>query len=304
MTKPDAAGAKSLEEILASIRKSLAEQTAGQPNPPAPAVAAKPTAPTQGAHGSSAASVSDAASLLSGKLAGALQASPANGPAFDDDLERLLAPETGKAAIAPEQPGGPAPGPAASEAGGDPWWVLTQPPQSAPAGEGKANGAAHARSEPAAEEEVKLSRPEVLRASLPPLFVAETRETSAALSAAASALPAGEASGAQAKAPGPNPRSSPTEDGAGRRVGLGPHLSGAPHPAPGIGQEAAAATGHAATAVRPGAPSPGALERTIAELLEPVIRNWLDTNLPRLVEKVVREEVVKAIAAERGAPKV
>ena len=46
------------------------------------------------------------------------------------------------------------------------------------------------------------------------------------------------------------------------------------------------------------------LEQVVGELLEPVIRQWLETNLPRLVEKVVREEVARAIAAERGAPKV
>jgi cell pole-organizing protein PopZ len=41
----------------------------------------------------------------------------------------------------------------------------------------------------------------------------------------------------------------------------------------------------------------------IAELLEPVIRHWLDNNLPRMVEKVVREEVARSLAAERAAPK-
>ena len=37
----------------------------------------------------------------------------------------------------------------------------------------------------------------------------------------------------------------------------------------------------------------------VAELLEPVIRQWLDSNLPRLIEKAVREEVARAVAAER-----
>jgi cell pole-organizing protein PopZ len=32
-----------------------------------------------------------------------------------------------------------------------------------------------------------------------------------------------------------------------------------------------------------------------------VIRHWLDTNLPHMVEKVVREEVARAIAAERAS---
>ena len=40
-------------------------------------------------------------------------------------------------------------------------------------------------------------------------------------------------------------------------------------------------------------------EQVVGELLEPVIRQWLDSNLPRLVEKAVREEVARAMAAER-----
>jgi cell pole-organizing protein PopZ len=45
------------------------------------------------------------------------------------------------------------------------------------------------------------------------------------------------------------------------------------------------------------------LEHVIGELLEPVMRHWLETNLPRMVEKVVRDEVARALAAERRAPK-
>jgi cell pole-organizing protein PopZ len=45
------------------------------------------------------------------------------------------------------------------------------------------------------------------------------------------------------------------------------------------------------------------LEQVVGELLEPVIRHWLENNLPRMVEKVVREEVARAIAADRVAPK-
>ena len=47
-----------------------------------------------------------------------------------------------------------------------------------------------------------------------------------------------------------------------------------------------------------------ALEQVVAGLLEPVIRQWLQSNLPRLIEKAVREEVVRALAAERDAAKV
>lgn len=45
------------------------------------------------------------------------------------------------------------------------------------------------------------------------------------------------------------------------------------------------------------------LEDMIAQLLEPVLVRWLDTNLPRLIEKTVREEVARALKADRGGPK-
>ena len=41
----------------------------------------------------------------------------------------------------------------------------------------------------------------------------------------------------------------------------------------------------------------------VAELLEPVIRQWLNNNLPRLIEKAVREEVARVVAAEREVKK-
>jgi hypothetical protein len=63
----------------------------------------------------------------------------------------------------------------------------------------------------------------------------------------------------------------------------------------------------AATKPAPAPEAPAAartLEQVIGELLEPVIRQWLEANLPRMVGDVVREEVARAMAAERNAPKV
>src|SRR5581483_3790872 len=81
------------------------------------------------------------------------------------------------------------------------------------------------------------------------------------------------------------------EDEAGREA----KPNGAAAPQDGASVEAAAA---------PAAAPPGrTLEQVVGELLEPVIRHWLESNLPRMVEKVVREEVARAIAAERAAPK-
>jgi cell pole-organizing protein PopZ len=42
------------------------------------------------------------------------------------------------------------------------------------------------------------------------------------------------------------------------------------------------------------------LEHVVGELLEPVIRQWLEANLPRLVEEVVHKEVARAVAAARS----
>ena len=39
-----------------------------------------------------------------------------------------------------------------------------------------------------------------------------------------------------------------------------------------------------------------ALEEMIAQLLEPVLVRWLDTNLPRMIEGVVRTEVDRVLA--------
>src|SRR5262245_16703355 len=154
MNKPDSAGAKSLEEILASIRRSLAEETPDRapeakpaPANPAPQPAAEPAFPGK-----------DAASL-SGTLSGALNRSSANGPALDEDLAALLAPEPQKPAPASAETG-------QSEAGRetkDPLWFLRS---KTPATESKSNGAQ--APSPPLEPEVKLTRPQDLRASLPP----------------------------------------------------------------------------------------------------------------------------------------
>jgi len=129
MSKLDAAGAKSLEEILASIRKTLSgggsDASGGERRAepmPAPATP-EPKAPAS----------ADDDGMLSAKLAGALT-EPANGAALDDDLSELLAPDDKRAA-----PSDVANAAKATKAGGDgkdPLWFLRHPS----AAEGK-NGA-------------------------------------------------------------------------------------------------------------------------------------------------------------------
>ena len=115
--------------------------------------------------------------LLSARLAGALSG-PVNGSALDDDFSELLAPEHKEPA--PSDPASAAKPAEAGSDGKDPLWFLKQP---SAAGESNGTQAPTARTQPgeaapAAADEVKLSRPEVLRASLPPLFgAAEERPT-------------------------------------------------------------------------------------------------------------------------------
>jgi cell pole-organizing protein PopZ len=340
MSKPDPTGAKSLEEILASIRRSLADEGTDRPTEArvAPVKAAqpqpKPPAP--------AAAPANGAGLLPGKLAGALNGAAA-APTLDDDLTELLATEPKKSA-----PAAPANSARPSAAGSgdpkDPLWFLTRL-SAAAAGNAPQGSAARARDAakaPAAAEEVKLSRPETLRASLPPLFsggdkpaptarapadagpahdkadtVSLTEKTQPRVLqpltdvAAATSKAEPEAPVAAPAAKTPAEPASPVAQTLQREAEARPSevvpqapLSLDPAAA---AETAVAPLADSASAANPmpgGAPQPRGLEQMMAELLEPVIRQWLQSNLPRMIEKVVREEAARAIAAEREASKV
>ena len=344
MSKLDATGAKSLEEILASIRKTLSsgdgsDASSGQRSTEPKPVPATPEPKVP------AAAERDDDGQLSARLAGALNG-PLNGAALDDDVAELLAPEQ----KAPAQPGPAAaakPADAASE-GKDALWFLKQPPAGA-------NSAQPGEGAPATAEEVKLSRPEVLRASLPPLFGAEERPP-VFRTASAQPLKTPDSGIPTAKRPPPPP---PGETGTGAASSMltartqprmppeppvdetaeavaetapavrepaparesppasvaetasGPQPVAESRPANGQLGDVAADTAAKKAPTQAQEPAPAAaastartLEQVIGELLEPVIRQWLESNLPRMVQTVVREEVARAIAAERGAPKV
>jgi cell pole-organizing protein PopZ len=354
MSKPEAAGAKSLEEILASIRKSLSGEgrAASKEVKPQPETAASPgkTGEDDG--------------LLSARLAGALNG-PANGAAHDDDFSDLLAPNAKETSPAARS----APRPADARDAMDALWFLRQPAGETENGDGAQPPSTlpQRREEappptapisPPRMEEVKLSRPEVLRASLPPLFGAdgehvpparmpapELREPQAAVGPATTS-PAAKPPHAEPK-PDLNSlltaRTQPvmlrTEDAAESAkaapfVEPDPRLAPASEPvsnakptvetkpingAAVVMPVAATATIEATASpetvtAKPATPASSTaapvppvvrtLEQVIGELLEPVIRQWLDANLPRMVEEVVRKEVARAIAAERNAPKV
>jgi uncharacterized protein len=316
MSKSDASGAQSLEEILAQIKKSVA----GEPGTARAGAA-------QGAGEETGARAADGG--LSQRLAGVLQEAGTSTPTDGDGAELLATEAADKGA--PTDPGKPVD---ARSQRADPLWFLRQPSGAAP------DNSASAQTEPTlpgparVEEEIKLSRPQDLRSSLPPLFgtdneqlpvarlpVADvpiaplipppqvaapeataklvpdnilTAKTQPVLPAAEAGATADQAeldaqpmSGAATIIARPVSATPPSTE-----VDLGAQPQGVATAPPDADQE------HHAAASAPAAADTQArtLEQVIGELLEPVIRQWLEANLPRLVEEVVRKEVVRAIA--------
>jgi cell pole-organizing protein PopZ len=357
MNKPESTGAKSLEEILASIRKSLAEEAADPRastlKPAQPQL--RPLAPEPGPTAPSTTAPGKGAGMLSAKLAGSANGA-ARGPLPDPDLSELLAGEPKKpASPAPAEPSKPAGKSAAEEDAKDkdPLWFLSRLSAAAagspgPSSAARARDAAKAATPPA--EEIKLSRPETLRASFPPLFDAAAepaplvakaerkanadaattptaRTEPRVLTPVAEPAPAKEAQDAmkglgkqEAGAPTPfsfapaalkdgpaPPKASPEPTLAESK----PMLAGLTPSAPPLETKPAADTpaepgrwNPEPAAIAPGEALPTRpLEQMVAELLEPVIRQWLHNNLPRLIEKAVREEVARVVAAEHESRK-
>src|SRR5215831_3931479 len=158
MSKSDASGAQSLEEILAQIKKSVA----GEPG------TAKAGA-AQGAGEEAGARAADGG--LSQRLAGVLREAGTSTPT-DGDEAVLLATEAADKGV-PTDPAKPSD---ARTQRVDPLWFLRQPSGAAP------DKGASAQTEPARpgpariEEEIKLSRPQDLRSSLPPLFGTDSEQ--------------------------------------------------------------------------------------------------------------------------------
>ena len=283
MSKPDPAGG-SLEAILASIRKGLAEQSgeaAAEPERPSatPEPEAKPV--RRG---------------LTERLAGAAPGTP-DIPQGSDDLSDLL---EGPADPAPVSPASTAPSSqATSPATEDPLWFLSrreeQPQPSAgqsALGLDRGTGAA---SQPAAAEP-SLTRPEVLRASMPPFFGSSESATVTpppAEPAAQHATSASSASAAAAPPEAPSPAGSITREVS--RV-AGAETAAPTVSASGSGLNGAAATSSAtdASIASGDAATNRALEAVVLELLKPMLRQWLDENMPRLVAQAISDEAARA----------
>ncbi len=313
MSKPDAAGG-SLENILSSIRKSLSEQSTDALSEAAAVPAnqdhdARPSPRKRG---------------LTQRLAGATaETFPSGGASSSDDLSDLLeeAPQT-NAAPAPEAAPAanvtaPVAAPAAASDEKDPLWFLSrrdepalevEPPSLGPAPEPQ-TAAAKTPAEP------KLTRPEVLRASMPPFFGSSTETTRPAVTPVERApLPAADPQltrpqGAALAAPAA--QTTTAEASIAREGSL---LAAA--------AESAAARPPQAAPPQPvlngkdapdvAAPSPNAtlasdmahnraLEVMVLDLLKPMLRQWLDENMPRMVAEALSEEVQRARAAKGDA---
>jgi hypothetical protein len=326
MNKPETKPDQSLEEILTSIRKALAEEevqeVAESPSPAgsAPATDEQP-APAKG-------------DPLSGQLAVALNGSGSRDTAPDDDLDDLLVPTPSKGASS--APVDPEPSEPASGESKDPLWFLARKPaaESEPAQKEEPLSRTSGDDATPAPEELKLTRLETLRSSLPPLFGADAEERAEIKAEPinfvqpASPRPAtladfgtpekGKDEKPEAKAalpdkvPQPEKASAPpaTRPELATPLPTPPPPSGVQHPpasvAPAAEAMASALAEPRRNAVK-GSPAATAqaraLEEMIGQLLEPVIRNWLEANLPRLVEKVVREEVARTAAAKSDPAK-
>lgn len=304
MSKPDPAGG-SLENILASIRQSLSEQStdALDERPAAPAEQDKDTKPLRKRG-------------LTQRLAGATAEAPLAPDLGQsgDDLSDLL--DDGPVKATP--PGAPAsdaasPAAATGAASGekDPLWFLTrrdEPAQEAgppPAGAVAEAPPAAAATPPA---EPKLTRPEVLRASMPPFFGSSTE---AAKPPSTSSEPTVQpAAGLQAT----RPQSAAPAVQASADAGMAHEVSllaaaaeaAAARPPPATPQPAL--NGKAAPAAAASSPSANlasdmahnrALEVMVLDLLKPMLRQWLDENMPRMVAEALSEEVQRARDAKK-----
>ena len=275
----------SLEDILSSIRKSLSEQStdvlleAPDPEPQAEAKASGRGEGLVGRLANATAGIPDRLDAPEDDLSDVLETA--------EDLPKIAVPAAATAAHAYEEPAVTQP----AATGKDPLWFLTRKehePASPTAG-AAARGSA---------EGLPLTQPEALRAVLPPFFGSSTQGQVETVSAASQPAAASQPSGA-----GPQ---------MGSRTSIERNLGRVLDPA--IAREVslvAAAVETAGRPVAPGAPLarpgtagvevPHALESMVLELLKPMMRQWLDQNMPRLVAAALKEEADRAAAGD-GSP--
>jgi cell pole-organizing protein PopZ len=288
MSRPDAASG-SLESILASIRKSLSEQSTDTLTQ-APDVAADQPKEAKARR-----------TGLTQRLAGAGSEAPAAHEAGgSDDLSDLLEEQAPAPApiAAPVAAPAPAPGPAATTViKEDPLWFLTRteepaaPPAEAspPAPPATQSGAKI----PPTEDPPTLTRPEVLRASMPPFF-GSTAEV-----AKPEAPPEPKSAPVAPKPPPPMPAAPPVAQAVAPpapSVEPSAGLARPASPAPlrnGKALSVADAPAEAGNAAPGDTPHTRTIEAAVLDLLKPMLRQWLDQNMPRLVADALKDEAMR-----------
>jgi hypothetical protein len=350
MSKPNLPGGESLEDILASIRKTLADDRADDGVARLDSLEltgpADLTAPANGGAPHDAPHNAPKGDTLPNRLADALNGA-SNGHAEEADLADLLETELPAPAQTPKQH-------ANGTEARDPLWFLSRDADAQPAADAKPTptpARERAPEPPVPAEEIALTRPETLRRSFPPLFgggetsparpadlpferpkppepaiptpppvVTADKPAASAFAAAwptaaevdkpAAAAGSGPATTARAPfTPEPAaevPAKTVAQDVPAPKHEPKPELK--PEPKAEAKAEPVAALPDAAaeTSAEPaaaGTPSPP-LQEVIARLLEPVIQQWLDTNLPRMVEAAIREEVARQVKDARGDLKI
>jgi uncharacterized protein len=281
MSKPDPAGG-SLEAILASIRKSLAEQS-GEAASEQPRPSSEPEADTKPArrHG------------LTERLAGAASSAPE--PTHNsDDLSDLLESSGDSPSSAP--PSNASPTQAASPAPEDPLWFLSRREESKPASGPSLLGLDRDTEATPPPAEPSLTRPEVLRASMPPFF--GSSESTVTPPAEAPAVPSGQparsAPSNPAAVPAPPAPKGPAIEREVALVAAAAESAVGRSAPPRVSGLKGAAGGANANAAPGDAASDRALEAVVLELLKPMLRQWLDENMPRLVAQAISDEAVRA----------
>jgi hypothetical protein len=306
MSKPDAASG-SLENILASIRKSLSEQATDAPSETPAAPAKPPKEPPLQRKGG-----------LTQRLAGASSeaSAPKAGQAGDDLADMLEeqianpAPATKPAAAVSEAKTSEAKPPEE-----DPLWFLTRTdePVAAEAAAAPTVAAESAGASPAAAAEPILTRPEVLRASMPPFFgsTAEAAKAeqppvearTASVSAAQPPRPPEVAPVVAAASHGAAHQGRPVDAGAAAATAAAQPPGGSLPLRNGLAGRHGETPGEARATPAGDTPHIRALESAVLELLKPMLSQWLERNMPRLVAEALKDEAARARTGQGGGNK-
>ena len=182
----------------------------------------------------------------------------------------------------------------------DPLWFLTRRDEPAPVEAAALPVAAEARAgvRPQAAEPI-LTPPEVVRATMPPFF-GSTAEVSKPEAPQRDAREAA----VTVRQPPPRPAAAASGLAAAAPTAEAPKAGVQPPDRHTLPNGRGAEPGEVKGAAQGDTQYTRALEAAVLELLKPMLAQWLDRNMPRLVGEALKEEAVRArAAAESGAKK-